>query len=403
MKLVLTIISSLICCSSSFGQTPNFPVGNPTGTAGTGNAITDSDNFFMRNNIAGLTEIPLNEEEEITRVKTKANKGSWRFNGELQLLAFRFLDRPSFNSDVVANGTTLTPNFAGEITYTSSDHRFGFGIGTYQIINFNYRALTPSEIPPFDQNVQESRYVNTDIVVAGALRVHKKLSVGLGIIFSRGSLNDIFGFRSSQRDPEFLLLETSVDGVGATRANIGIHYRPTNFLSLGINYRSRRKYTLLGERTNLSDGKLINRSPARIKLSVPSMLEAGIEVKPYRKLLLSCDFRYYDYSVGQPLEGFAADIQSFFGGLKYSLTDRTTAMFGVTTSCANGRDGCFRSFGAIGTGISGGVGYRFRSNRSLSLAFTAFPGTTPKGTFDRNLGLSQERGFLFSIGFQTRQ
>lgn len=36
----------------------NFPVGNPVGTSGAGNARTDADNYFLRNNVAGMTEIP---------------------------------------------------------------------------------------------------------------------------------------------------------------------------------------------------------------------------------------------------------------------------------------------------------------------------------------------------------
>jgi len=43
---------------SSFAQGINYPVGNPTVTSGTGNARTDPDNLFSRNNIAGMTEIP---------------------------------------------------------------------------------------------------------------------------------------------------------------------------------------------------------------------------------------------------------------------------------------------------------------------------------------------------------
>jgi hypothetical protein len=61
----------------------NFPVGIPVGTSGAGNARTDADNFFIRNNVAGMTDIPLSNQNG----KQAAN-GRWRFNGSLQLSTF---------------------------------------------------------------------------------------------------------------------------------------------------------------------------------------------------------------------------------------------------------------------------------------------------------------------------
>jgi len=38
------------------------PLQLPVGTSGAGNARADADNFFIRNNVAGMTDIPLRDQ-----------------------------------------------------------------------------------------------------------------------------------------------------------------------------------------------------------------------------------------------------------------------------------------------------------------------------------------------------
>lgn len=394
--ITITILISLANYDLALAQKPNYPVGNPTGLAGTGNAITDSDNFFMRNNIAGLTEIPLSSKEDLTRNKTDFIKGRWRFNGELQLLAFRQIEKPFLGADTISKGNSLTPNFAAEITYTSSNHRFGFGASAYQVINFNNRLLNKQTL-----NTSEVRFINTDITLGAALRLSKKLSIGAGIIFSRGS-----ALRATEYSN--FLEQREIDGFGGLGAVVGIHYRPTKYLSFGTNYKSRRTNRLFGEeRFSLKPrNSPLVKQDSFTDIDIGTTLEIGVEIKPHHKVLLACDFRYFDYSIESRNPGVLGDlrdVQSFYGGVKYSLTAKTTAMFGLTTSCQNGRDECARARrGAIGLGISGGFNYNFAANKALSLAFTAFPGDTEKRPFFENFGISKERGFLISLGLQTR-
>ena len=63
-------------------QVINIPVGIPVGTSGAGNARTDSDNFFLRNNLAGMTDIPFRNQNGQPAL---SDRGQWRFNGSLQL------------------------------------------------------------------------------------------------------------------------------------------------------------------------------------------------------------------------------------------------------------------------------------------------------------------------------
>src|SRR5262245_1060175 len=90
MLFVVFVASLLLSTPKGYAQGINYPVGSPTGTSGAGNARTDPDNLFIRNNIAGLTEIPVNEEEENTGVLGDSGKGKWRAFSDLQVSIYRY-------------------------------------------------------------------------------------------------------------------------------------------------------------------------------------------------------------------------------------------------------------------------------------------------------------------------
>jgi hypothetical protein len=60
--LSLILVFALTLGAAVNAQAINFPVGVPVGTSGAGNARADADNFFIRNNVAGMTEIPPRDE-----------------------------------------------------------------------------------------------------------------------------------------------------------------------------------------------------------------------------------------------------------------------------------------------------------------------------------------------------
>jgi hypothetical protein len=59
INFLIPHLSLLALNSAISAQGINYPVGSPTGTSGAGNARTDPDNLFIRNNVAGMTEIPV--------------------------------------------------------------------------------------------------------------------------------------------------------------------------------------------------------------------------------------------------------------------------------------------------------------------------------------------------------
>src|SRR5262245_63880720 len=85
--LSLILVFALALGAVVKAQVINLPVGIPVGTSGAGNARTDADNFFIRNNVAGMTEIPLRNQN--WKPDLSAN-GRWRLNGSIQLATYPF-------------------------------------------------------------------------------------------------------------------------------------------------------------------------------------------------------------------------------------------------------------------------------------------------------------------------
>lgn len=417
--ILSTLLIIVFFNSIALAQGVNFPSGNPTGTGGAGNARTDSDNFFMRNNLAGLTEIPLNDEEETTGIKTKADKGLWRFNGEIRLLAFRNTsDISNFAGKIIFERTSLTPGFAGEITYTTSDHKLGFGISTYNIVNINSELkLThfPSSLELDEINSFSTKVNSSDIVVGGAVRLHKKLSIGGAFIFGKAFID----FEA----PVFVrgLNKLRANSFGAPGTSISLHYRPTSFLSFGANYKSKRKYNFSGkievDPSKFNPFPLMENIKVETDFEIPTIAEAGLELKPFKKLIIAADFRFYDNTATKnfrlrfPTQNsiFAffeqrnlsdLDVHSFHVGGKYSLNDKTNIQFGATTnSNASYPSGSLGRGNELGVVFSGAIGRRIK-DQWLTAGFAVLPGRERPGFFFNN---SRDGGVLFSIGLRIKQ
>src|SRR5262249_19748466 len=132
--LSLILVFALALGAVIKAQAINLPVGIPVGTSGAGNARTDVDNFFIRNNVAGMTEIPFRNQNG--RQDLSAD-GRWRFNGSLQLTTYlyrreRFLPGPT--QGITTETRLGTPiGLANEVTYTRGDRKFAIGLGAYTI------------------------------------------------------------------------------------------------------------------------------------------------------------------------------------------------------------------------------------------------------------------------------
>src|SRR4030095_340068 len=116
--------------AAAAAQGINYPVGNPTATSGAGNARTDPDNFFLRNNIAGITEIPSRDEEEKGGKLGAAPRNQWHFHGDFQIATCHFprdCTVAGVGAGLGSEATIGFPGAASEVLYVAGDHRYALG------------------------------------------------------------------------------------------------------------------------------------------------------------------------------------------------------------------------------------------------------------------------------------
>jgi long-subunit fatty acid transport protein len=373
-------------------QVINMPVGIPVGTSGAGNARTDTDNFFLRNNVAGMTDIPFRNQNGQPGL---SDEGQWRFNGSVSLATYlyrrkRFLPGPTQGiTSETRLGAPVSP--AGEFTYTRGDRKFAFGLGAYTIFGFQSKLKDPPALGPF-ATFFDTRVASNDFAVGGAMKLHRKLSVGGSFIFGRGFID------LARPNPTLAPLgiarqdRLDVDDIGAPGASVGLLYRPTARLSFGINYKTKRSYDLEGGLKTFvlvpgpsGAAQIIPLNTAvTVKLKPPAIAEGGFEVKATDKLFLFSDFRFYDYTAdfqrivvrteesGQALVTLnldAFDVRSFRTGGLYALNPATILQFGWAYTSRGLPDAAF-SPGTINTGgfdFSGGVIRRIMGDRWLNI------------------------------------
>jgi long-chain fatty acid transport protein len=399
-------------------QVINFPVGSPVSTSGAGNARTDADNFFLHNNVAGMTEIPLDGE-----IKGKWNVSAihrWRFNTELQLATFNSTRErvlPGPGQGITSETRLGTPGLTSEATYTSENQKFALGLGTYTLFGFQSKLKDPAEL---GQRAMffDTRVASNDFAIGSAVRAQKKLSIGGSFIFGRGFVDlaqpnlqlAVLGIARQDR--------LDVSAVGAPGISVGFHFRPTERLSFGINYKTRRSYDLEGSLEAFTavptpDGirnVIVAVKPqVTVKLKLPAIAEGGFEVKATRRLRLFADFRFYDYTAtfqqidvkdrqsGQTLVALkldAYDVRSFRSGGIYALREATRLQFGLAYTNA-GFPAAAISPGTMNVGgfdISGGISQRLSGGYWLNISVAGILGR------ERNIGPPENSVFPGKYG-----
>lgn len=408
----------------------NYPGNNPTSASGAGNARTDADNLFIRNNPAGMTEIPT-EDEERSVATTTDSKGSWRLLIELQEIFYRFrrdFSQPMTMQALTSRATIINPSIAGEITFTSRNHKYAFGVGTYQIFGFQSKFKEPVEQLGAQAQFFDTKTAANDLAFGGAVRVHKTLSIGGTFSVGRAFLD------SKRPIPQLAALgivqqsRLNVAAVGGLGTSVGISYRPSSKFGVGLNYKSSRQFELHGMlqavQPIFSPGG-IQFVPSTVNVFVPIKLpaiaESGIQLRPTKQLLLAADFRFYDYSSAlknlvikekqsgsllsaQPID--AEDVRLFIFGGVYSVNEKTKLHFG-SSYITNGFPAGAINPGLVNTGgseINFGLGKRI-TNRWANVGLTGVFGRERIVTSAQNQffpGKYRSKGFILSIGMRSK-
>ncbi|HZS04771.1 MAG TPA: outer membrane protein transport protein [Blastocatellia bacterium] len=423
VRLAFVLTGVLTLGAAVRAQGLNYPVGSPTATSGAGNARTDPDNLFIRNNVAGMTEITDRDKENPGGLTAK---GHWRFSGELQLSSFNYRRErllPGPAQGITSETRFGPPGMASEVTYTSGDHKYAFGLGAYTIFGFQSKLKDPPELGP-RATFFDTRVASNDFAIGGAVRLHRKLSVGGSFIFGRGFVD--LASPNSQLAPLGIARQDRLDvaAFGAPGISVGLHFRPIRRLGFGLNYKTRRSYDLKGSLETfvpLPGGQILALRPrVGVKLKPPAVAEGGLEITATPRLQLFADFRFYDYTAtfqeidvrdeqrGQVLFALkldAFDVRSFRAGGIYTLNDATRLHFGWAYT-SNGFSDAVITPGTMNTGgfdIAGGVGRRIASGFWLNIGVAGILGLERRIGSEKNPlfpGRYTGRGAMLGIGLR---
>jgi long-subunit fatty acid transport protein len=424
--MLTAFVCLLTMAAAAAAQGINYPVGNPTATSGAGNARTDPDNFFLRNNIGGMTEFPSRAEEEAGKLGT-VPKNQWHFQADLQLATYHF--SRDFAVPVIgpvsSDARLGFPGFPSEVVYVAGDHRYAFGVGTYTLYAFESRLKDPASLGPF-ATYFDTRVASNDLAIGGSVRLNEKISVGASFIIGRSYA--VISEPNPRLAPLGILRQDRLDvsDWGAPGASVGVHYRPTERLSFGFNYKTQRSYHLDGALTTAVAAPtpggpvIVPVKPAVVvNLKPPMDFEAGFQYLPSERIHLFGDFRYYDYprsfqtidvrerQTGVVLSSLrldAFDVRSVRVGGIYDVSRATKLEFGWAWT-SNGFPAFAITPGTINTGgvdISAGISKRFHQ---YWLHFSAagvigFSRTITPVENPRFSGDYSGHGVMFDFGFR---
>lgn len=386
----LSVVLLLGACLSANAQGINYPGNVPANSGGEGNARTDADNLFTRNNAAALTEIE--DDEETTERKSK-----WRFMLEAQGVYYRYqrtYTPVGFAQPITSEASIALPTLSGEITYTAKSRKYAFGVGLSQTFGFESKLKDSEAVLGNQAQFFDTKTASDDLALAGAIRLHKKLSIGGSFIFGRGFLVQTTPIAQLAAIRIIRQSRLDVAKIGAPGMSLNLHFRPTEKVSFGFNYKTARKYDFDGTLdtvqpiiTPMGLQLLPLKLSVKVPFKLPSIFEAGIKIQPTGRFFMDFDYRFYRYSkaldVIQVLDKQtrtpiftqtinAKDIHLLIVGGVYKLNPKTKILLGggFTTNALS--DGAFSPAlnNSGGFSLSGGIGKRI-SNYWVNLGVTA--------------------------------
>ena len=392
---------------SAYAQGINYPGNVPANSGGEGNARTDADNLFTRNNPAAMTEI---EDEEIPNKQSR-----WRVMLEAQGVYYRYqrLYTPNGLAQPIKSEASIAlPTLSGEITYTAESRRYAFGVGLSQTFGFESKLKDSQTILGNLAQFYDTKTASNDVAFAGAFRLQKKLSIGGSFIVGRSFLVQTTPIAQLAAIGIIKQSRLDVEQIGGVGASFNLHFRPTEKVSFGFNYKTARKYDYAGTLDTVQP--IISPTGLQLlplKLSVvvpfklPSIFETGVKLQPNKRFFVDFDYRFYRY--GKSLDTLqvldkqtrtpiftqninAKDVHLLIIGGVYKLNPTTKILLGggYTTNALSDASFSPALNNSGGISFSGGIGKRvsncwinfgataiFALNRRINIApQTPFPG-----------------------------
>ena len=228
-----------------------------------------------------------------------------------------------------------------------------------------------------------------------SFKIEDKLSIGGGPIFVQGSVN--FN-RNLTTNPLFQENGSGTDvtldakGISAMGYNIGMMFKVSDQITLGMDYRSEIIMEARGGDATFSDVPAFADASPTLQpnttfdadLPLPAEITAGISYKPSDKWLFAFDFNHTKWSVYESLDVKFAnnpvasinprkykDASSYRFGAQYKATEKITLRGGYYIDESPVQDGYFapETPRNDSTGYTGGLTYQINSKFGIDLSF----------------------------------
>ena len=227
-----------------------------------------------------------------------------------------------------------------------------------------------------------------------SFKIEDKLSIGGGPIFVQGRVN--FN-RNLTTNPLFQENGSGTDvtldakGISAMGYNIGMMFKVSDQITLGMDYRSEIIMEARGGDATFSDVPVFAQASPTLQpnttfdadLPLPAELTAGISYKPSDKWLFAFDFNHTKWSVYKSLDVKFAnnpnasinprnykDASSYRFGAQYKATEKITLRGGYYIDESPVQDGYFapETPRNDSTGYTGGLTYQINSKFGIDLS-----------------------------------
>jgi long-subunit fatty acid transport protein len=247
---------------------------------------------------------------------------------------------------------------------------------------FESRLKDPPVLGPL-ATYFDTKVASNDLAIGGSFRLGPRVSVGASFIIGRGYV--VLSQPNAGLASIGLVHQDRLDvsDWGAPGASVGVHFRATERLSFGFNYKTQRSYHLDGSLTTAiavptPGGPVIVpvKPIVSVNLKPPMDWEFGFQYLPTPRIHLFGDFRYYDYPrsfqtidvqdrrtglVLNSLRLDAFDVKSIRVGSIFDVSRATKVEFGFAWTSDGFPDFAIGP-GTINTGgvdISAGISKRF--------------------------------------------
>ncbi|WP_457679157.1 OmpP1/FadL family transporter [Thermovibrio sp.] len=286
-RALYTLAFSLVSSSALAGNVDTFGIGAKATALGGAFSAYANDPFAVYYNPAGLTQIK----------RPTLSVGVLYLNPHLKIHSFKAVD---------GDGNRVEPygvSFSDESNDLVVPH-FGYAMPLFNNLYFGIAAYIPYGLHikwdsdprknPGAYNGFESYYVRGVVTPTLAVKLTDRLSVGFGISFGRsdaGTQRRIYAPSIPSLNNRIIKGDLSDDF--NLSFNFGLLYRLYDNLSLGITYRSRTNTHFRGTVEVVG----VDKVGAETSIDHPEQLQVGLKYKPSRRLTLTADVVWTNWSV----------------------------------------------------------------------------------------------------------